>query len=421
MSSNTETLTPSEWRQGWKILPPSLAGIILCAVHQYTVGVMIVPLEREFGWLRSEISAGPLIVAVIALFVAPFVGSGIDRFGPRRIGLFGILFFCAALALLSTATSSIWSWWGLWCFMALANMFVIPTVWTAAINGYFSKNRGMALAIALSGTGITATIIPSLTNFLVDAVGWRGAYLSLAVLCVTIVFPIAWFMFYSAGSRPSAPHSEHSTPPPANYGYSPREGLTSPTFIKLVAAIGVFSVALSAMTTNAVPVLLGQGMSPVRAAGLAGLVGIGSITGRLCGGFLLDRLNANKVAAFSVMLPTLSVALLLIFPGSVPGTALACFLFGLSVGTEVDACAYLVARHFGLRSFGTLFGTINGLFLFSTGIGPILANYIYDVTKSYDLVLWGVIPVCTVAALLFYCLGPYPEFDQSSAADNTAV
>ena len=88
----------------------------------------------------------------------------------------------------------------------------------------------------------------------------------------------------------------------------------------------------------------------------------------------------------------------------------------LAIGTEVDCCAYLAARHFGLRSFGTLFGTLNGLMLFGNGIAPVLANHVYDVTKSYDSVLWFQIPACLGTAVLFLLLGPYPAFPTEQEA-----
>ncbi len=403
----------SEWRQHWRILPPSIAGIILCATHGYSLGVMIVPLEQEFGWARAEISAGLFIISLVGLFVAPLAGTLIDRFGPRRIALIGVPFFCLALALLSTATANILTWWGLWALLAAASMLIIPTVWTAAINGFFSKKRGMALAIALSGTGITAATVPSLTNFLLQSYGWRGAYIGLGLIFITLVLPLVWFMFHPAGSRKAIAAQQESSLPPVqvNIGVSAREGFRSPSFLKLAGAVALFSVALPAITSNAVPLLMAQGMTSARAAGLAGLIGIGSITGRLVGGYLLDRFAANKVATLSVLLPIIAIVLLLTGPGSVLTASAACLIVGLAVGTEVDACAYLAARHFGLKSFGTLFGAINGLMLFGNGLAPILANLVFDVTRSYELVLWGMIPLCVATALLFYSMGSYPNFE----------
>src|SRR5690349_4582913 len=132
---------PSEFRQHGIILLPAMAGIMLCSIHGYSLGVMIGPLEQEFGWARAQISTGPLIISMIALLVAPLVGIAIDRFGTRAIGIIGTILFTAAVALLSTATPDIRSWWALWIVLGITSMFVLPTVWTAAINGYFDRNR----------------------------------------------------------------------------------------------------------------------------------------------------------------------------------------------------------------------------------------------------------------------------------------
>jgi len=407
-----------ELRREWRILPPCLAGITLCSVHGYSLGVMIVPLEQEFGWTRAEISGGMFIISLIALFAAPMSGFATDRFGPRRIALFGIPLFGGCLALLSMATANIASWWGLWALLAVGNMFLLPTVWTKAINGRFDANRGIALAIALCGTGIAAAFVPSLTNWLIADFGWRNAYVGLGLIGVVTVFPLAWFLF-----RPDSPVADAApavaqaaTPAPDSSGVSARQGYTMPSFIKMAAAIWLFSAAICALTTNAVPVLLSRGMTPATAAGLAGLLGIGSILGRIGGGFLLDRFDAGKVAALSVTLPAVAVLLLLAFPGDV-AAGLACLIVGLGIGTEVDCCAYLAARHFGLRSFGTLFGTLNGLMLFGNGIAPVLANHVYDVTRSYEIVLWFQIPACLGTALLFLWLGPYPSFTGEGGAE----
>jgi MFS family permease len=406
-----------ELRRNWRILPPCLAGITLCSVHGYSLGVMIVPLEREFGWPRAEISGGLLIISLIALVAAPLVGMAADRFGTRRIALAGVLLFCSCLALLSAATADIRLWWALWGLLAVGNMFILPTVWTKAINGCFDANRGIALALALCGTGIAAAFVPSLTNLLIERFGWRGAYVGLGLIGAAVVFPLAWLLFRPV--EPSAAAGEAAEAAPAavdSSGVSIRRGLTMPSFLKLAGAIWLFSIALCALTTNAVPVLLSRGLTLAAAAGLAGLIGIGSITGRLVGGVLLDRFDAAKVAAASVVMPVAAVLLLLGFPGSEAAAGLACLVIGLSVGTEVDCCAYLAARHFGLRSFGTLFGMLNGLMLFGNGIAPVLANHVYDVTRSYDIVLWFQVPACLGTALLFLRLGPYPRFAEEAGA-----
>ena len=101
--------------------------------------------------------------------------------------------------------------------------------------------------------------------------------------------------------------------------------------------------------------------------------------------------------------------MLLAFPGSIPVAIVAVLLLGLNLGSEVDAVGYLVARHFGLKAFGALFGTIIGITNLLLGIGPMVANHIYDLTRSYDVFLWLAIPICLLASLLFLSVGRNPE------------
>lgn len=402
----------SEFRQHGLLLLPAMAGIMFCSIHGYSLGVMIGPLEQEFGWTRAEISTGPLIVSLIALLVAPIVGMAVDRFGSRTIGLIGPVLFAGAVALLSTATSDIRMWWALWLLLGVASMFVIPTVWTAAINAAFERSRGLALAIALCGTGIAAAVYPTLTNALVERFGWRGAYAGLAAISLAVVLPLVIFFFHGPGDGRRGVGTDRTEPPKLR-GLALSEGVRSPRFIKLAVAAAVFSVAICALTANAVPVLLGEGLDRAAAAGIAGMIGIGSILGRLGGGVLLDRFNAGLVAACSVLTPVITVTILLFTQESALASGVAFLVLGLSVGTELDACAYLAARHFGMRSFGALFGAINGLLLFGAGLAPLIANHVYDVTRSYDLVLWAIIPSCILTAVLFLALGPYPRFDEA--------
>lgn len=91
MQSAIHKVDYRELWQNWPLLPACLVGIMLCSLQGYSLGVMIPALESEFGWLRAQISGGMMIVAMIALFGAPLAGIAVDRFGSRRIAVFGIL------------------------------------------------------------------------------------------------------------------------------------------------------------------------------------------------------------------------------------------------------------------------------------------------------------------------------------------
>ncbi|MGE3690932.1 MAG: MFS transporter [Novosphingobium sp.] len=399
-----------EWRKYGTVLLPCLLGMMLSGLHGYSLGVMVMPLEQAFGWTRAQISIGPLIISCIGLVAGPIVGAGIDRIGPRPIAMAGVALTCAAIAFLSTATASIESWWLRWVLLGLAVTMISPTVWTTAINSLFDRNRGKALALILCGTGLVGAIAPPLTNGLVEAYGWRMAYVMLAAGAALAVLPLVLLFFRSAKDRASASGSQSAR---ALSGLTASQGFRSTIFYKLAVAFFVFGTGAIALTTIVVPLLRSKGFGGGEAAAMAGLVGIGSLAGRFAGGFLLDWIDAKKVAAASVMAPMLSCALLIALPGSALQASAACLLLGLAVGTEVDACAYLAARHLGMRAFGSLFGTMNGVLLFGVGLAPVVANHVYDVTRSYDPVLWGLLPMCALSVALFLSLGRYPEFGES--------
>lgn len=405
-------VAPSEWRRHGTLLIPSIAGIALVSVHGYSLGVMMTPLEQEFGWSRAQISAGGMIISFISLLLSPFVGVAIDRLGPRPVAITGVIAYSLLLSLFATTTGDIGSWWLRWGVLGLASTIIMPTVWTAAINSVFVVNRGKALAIALLGTGLSATFVPSLASALIDWLGWRGTYVAMAAIIGGFVLLLVLIFFYGASDR----HRRQTGASPVGVlpGMTAREGFRSPAFARLAIGVFVFGVTCLALTVNAVPVLEARGLERGAAAGLAGLLGIGSIIGRLGGGFLLDRFDANRIAAISVAVPILSIALLLLFPGSNVAAGVAMLSLGLALGAEVDACSYLAARHFGMRSFGSLFGTINGIVVFGTGIAPVAANHIYDLAGSYDPVLWATMPLCAFAALMFLTLGAYPDFKKDA-------
>ncbi len=399
-----------EWRQNWPVVVAAMMGMAISTAYIYSIGIMIAPLETQFGWSRSQISSGPTIAAFFAVTLSPFVGRAIDRFGPRRIGLFGAMSYSAALALLGTATGNIWSWWGLWVLLALVVSFVKATVWTAAVSSLFSTSRGLALALVLCGTGIGSSLVPLTTYYLTDIYGWRVGYLGLGGLCALSTVPLLFLFFTSASDlrRRSGCKGEAGAPKPVMAGVDRRRALLTPTFIKLGLAAFITTLVSMGTGANMVPILTFGGLPRETAAWIAAASGICAIGGRLAGGLLLDRIDGNLVAGGCLVISTLSYLLLALVPGSAGIALVAVILLGVTLGVEFDAVAYLVGRHFGLANFGLLFGTIAGLLALAGGTAPLITNFFYDLTQSYYPVLWSFVPLSLFCALLFFSVGPNP-------------
>jgi len=399
-----------EWRSGWPVVIASAMGIYLSVTHTYTLGLFIQPIERETGWGRETITSGALIVAVIAFFVVPAVGSLLDRLSVRRVALPGVAAYCLCLAALGFAGPGVVSWMLTWVALGIAYCFISTPIWTAAPVSRFDRSRGMALAVTLLGTAVCALTLPMAVNALIDHLGWRHAFMALAGTLFLIVFPVILFGLHDARSRPASPGSEAAAGPVDRpEGLTIHQAIRSLSFWKMSIAAFLAVVGLLGLTVHFVPILTGHGLNRTAAAGFASAVGVGGILGRLITGWCLDRFSGALVAAIAFALPV-TACLLLLF-GQVPIAFLAAaVLLGFSLGAEVDVMAYITGRYFGLRNYGALFGFVAGCLTLGAGIGPFLAGFIYDHTGGYGAFLTVQIFTFLVAAALVGSLGRYPEW-----------
>ena len=400
----------SEWRQSWPVVLAGTAGMSLAAVGTYSMGVMIAPIEQELGWSRAEISSGPAMVSLICICVASLMGLAVDRFGARLVGSLSAALLCAALALMSTATGSLWTWWALWAVLGFAQASM-PTVWTAPIGQRFSKSRGLALAIVLSGTGIGATLVPLITGFVVANYDWRTGYLVLGGVWAMMTLPIIALGLRGGGRSPAEPGTTGKAAQTDAPGLTVRQGFRSLDFYRIAVPTCVGILFGVAMIMNMVPILNAGGLSLQTAASIAGIIGVTTIIGRIIGGYLLDRFDARRIASAVTLAPIIFALFMILLPGSVPAAIIAVALYGLTSGPKIAAVVYLAGKYFGQRNFGVLFGTIQALMALGMGLGPLLANVVYDRTQSYVPFLWASVPVFVVCALIFLTLGKPPTFE----------
>ena len=397
----------AEWRQRWPVVLAACAGMAVTTINTYSLGVFMQPLEQEFGWTRAQISTGHAIAAVATIVLAPFLGVAIDRFGPRRIGLFGVSMLCILTALLSRAGPDIASWNAIWAALALMTVFILPSIWTAAVASFFSAGRGLAFAVVLCGSGLSSIVTPMLAYELIENFGWRTAYVALAGIWAAVTLPLLLFFFTSktdlARRHPQAAARSRAPIDPL------RSGLISPRFLQLAIATLLIASVVVTLAVSLVPVLSSNGLTRAEAAAAAALLGIASITGRLTSGYLLDRMEGRFLAAFAVSMPILACAILILAPGSVFAATAAVLIIGAAMGAELDFVAYLTSRYFKLENFGLLFGTLTGVTTFAAGFGPLALNIVYDNVQSYIPALWAAFPMCALSALLFFLLGPYPN------------
>lgn len=401
----------AEWRAGWPLVLATTMGMSLTGVHLYSIGVLLDPIHQDTGWSRTEITLGQTLSSSISAVFAPICGLLMDRFGPRRVALPGIVVFCLALMAFLTIDDALMQWYALWCVLSLGLLGLKPNIWCGSVSTAFSASRALALAVTISGVSIASATVPSIANQLLLHFGWRGAYFGLGIMWLLLVFPLCVAFLRTTRDVPAAagkqPVGAHAP------GLSVRAGLVSFAFAKLALAGFLFSLALVAVALHFVPVLVDSGLGRTAAAGIAGLIGIFSIIGRLVTGMLLDRYSGSLIGGVALVLPLLPTLLLLSGPVGISGAIVIAILFGLSFGSELDILAYLATRHFGLRNYGTLFGCIIGILAAATALGPVLASMVRDSWGSYHPLLWATVPFYLAGALAIATLGPYPDFAET--------
>jgi MFS family permease len=374
------------------------------------MGAFMEPVQDAFRWSRAEYSSGLSVYAVVGVVLAPLIGVLIDRRGPRLVAVIGCLLVGVAFALLATASSSILWWLALWVIFASACQLIMPTLWSAAIAGTFTASLGLALSVAIAGSGLAAFVFPFVANALIEHFDFRIAYLVMGLGFGIPTAVISAFAMPPPTAQPSS-LSEQPRGEPAHSGLSLPQGLRSLIFYKLALAILVTNLVSMALVVHLIPLLAGAGLTRDAAVFVAGaFFGIAAMVGKVLGGAALDRFAGRLVASGFVTLLIASVAMLALPAMTFAWATVAATMFGLAYGALAPVWPYLASRYFGLRAYGRLFGIMSSCYALALALGPMLAGHVHDLTHSYRIFLLGGLPALLVILLATLSLGRYPDF-----------
>ncbi len=406
---------PQEFRRGWRVVLASALGVAfgLSPVPYNTIGHIMGPLQAEFGWSRGEISGALTVLAGTVTLCAYFFGRLVDRIGVRKVAIGSLTAFGLSWALIALTPPSLLAFYALFAFCAVVGGASVPISWTRAINAWFVEKRGMALALALCGTGFTAALINFIAPTLVTHFGWRGVMVGTALLPLLIALPVAIKYFHEPETpiTTNTPNAQTKAESGEQVGFTTAEALRQPRFWFILIAITLVALAFGGLYVNLVPLLTDKGFSTGAAGGIAGSLGLAVLGGRLAVGYFLDKIWAPWVA-----LPTFLCAAgaCLVFTGDNFGFALAmtgAILLGVAAGAETDLIAFLAAKYFGLKNYGAIYGILYMPFAFGTALSAPVYGFTFDYFGSYNLALYTAAGFFTVGALLLFLIGPYPDLD----------
>jgi MFS transporter, OFA family, oxalate/formate antiporter len=407
-------LTAAEFRRGGPVLFAAAVGTAFGAspIPFNSIGPFTRPLAEEFGWGRGDVQLALFWFTAAVVLTVPFVGGLADRVGVRRVAIGALALFGLCFAALAFTPASLLAFYLLWALMGALGGGSTPVTWTRAVNAWFMHNRGLALALTLMGTGLTAAVLPSLATWLIVQYGWRTAFVGIALLPLAVALPVAWWLF----REPTAADATPVVTVASRRGVAVATALRDYRFWVIAGSIFCVAVGVGGSVTNFQPLLMDRGFEPQAAARYAGAIGVSVIAGRLLAGYLIDRYWAPAVTFPMLALPALA-CFLLAQPQVTPAAALlSATLIGLAAGAETDLVAYLTARYFGLAHYGRLYGLQYAFFGFASGASPFLFGRVFDVTGSYQPILYVAAVLFVAGALLLLTLGRYPRFEAPTLA-----
>lgn len=223
--------------------------------------------------------------------------------------------------------------------------------------------------------------------------------LGLGGVCLVLPLGIAFF-------RDQRASAVERNVEPAQYSLT--EVLRTGRFWLLAIAMFLLALMSIALSVHLQPVFSDAGLTARQAAELAALMGPAVILIRAGVGFVLDRTKSSLPAALILSAPILSIILLLQYQGSPTEGVIIVICLALAYGAEVDVCAYLVTRYFGIRAYSAVMGTLYGVLALGGGMGPAVLGMAYDATGSYSFGMTVLLAFNIVAALMILSLGKYP-------------
>ena len=415
MICRRSSIPASEWSGGWRPLVAAACGVgTTWHFFQIVSGLFIIPMQAEFGWSRSQVAIGP-IVGLISIMFYPFAGVLIDRYGPRRIALWGLTLLCVGFLLFSVVPANRIVFLGIMALFALIGSIGNQMVFAKGLATWFVRRFGTAIGIMMTGVTVTTAIgIPFLARVIAHS-GWRAGFITLALIVAVLGIPIN-VLWFRARPKHLATAADVSTPP---VGVSVREAVRDKRFWLVAAAIGSAAIPIGGFLTHLQPLLIGRGVSALTAASFGSVFVIAIGAGRLVVGSLLDRLYAPFVAAGSLCLSGLGVVLLAslsLHNNPWPVLALAISMIGLAQGAESDYISYFTLRIFGVQNFSKLVGILSMFVGAGMAIGGFVFAAIFDYSKDYHLAVRGSAILFFTAALAFLTL-KVPRLPPDVAAD----
>jgi MFS family permease len=388
-----------ESRRAWVVVWATFVCLAVIFGVSYSFAAFFENFAKEFAAQRADVSWIFGLCGLVYFVLGAGGGMLADRWGPRLVCMTGMVFIAIGLFLTSLAQSlaTVYLSYGLLVGLGIAFVYT-PSI--ASVQPWFNKRRGLASGIASSGIGAGTLILPVVVSYLLAEVNWRVA-LQVMSAGVLLIGLSAGFLLKRA---PDLTGSTRGQLP----GLSLSTALKTPAFKWLYMGTLLGAPVMFVPFAHISAAARDAGLPDAQAVGLVGLIGIGSLVGRFAIGWLADRLGRVRTLMLMQCLMGLSY---LVWAGAQDRWMFALFAlwFGLSYGSIVSLLPAICMDLFGGRAVSAIIGTLYTGAALGNLLGPVLAGQVFDMTQSYNLVIWITLGISALATYSCWRILMYPK------------
>ncbi|QDW30643.1 MFS transporter [Arthrobacter sp. KBS0702] len=413
----------------WIVAVVAFLALVGAAGFRAAPGVLMVPLQTEFGWSTTVLSAAVSINLVLFGLTAPFAAALMERFGIRAVTSVALVLIGAgsALTVLVNQSWQILLTWGLLIGLGTGSMALVFAATIA--NTWFAKSRGLVIGILTAGSAAGQLVFLPFIAALAQNPGWRQASLLIAAGALAVVPLVLKFLKNSpadVGALPYGADTDAETPetpeaPPTAGAPVTPGGTAEPrrnaavralqvlkraskvrTFWALVAGFAICGATTNGLIgTHFIPSAHDHGMAETTAAGLLAVVGIFDILGTIASGWLTDRFNPRILLAVYYQFRGIGLLVLpLLLSAEVqPSMIVFVVIYGLDWVATVPPTAAICRQVFGADG-SVVFGWVFAAHQLGAAAAALAAGAIRDATGQYTYAWFAAAAMCTIAAVI---------------------
>ncbi len=421
---------PRRVHRAWLVAAVTFLVLLASAAFRSSLGVLLVPIEEDLGWTRTQTSVAVSLNLVVYGVAAPFAAALLERVGVRRTAV-GALVLIAAGCLTTTVMTAPWQLSALWGVVIGVATGSVALVFGAIVAGrWFVARRGLVLGILGAEWATGQLVFLPLLAAVVDAWGWRAASLTVAAVCAVLLPAVAVVLRDRPGDVGLLPYGAAAQEPPsadapptaraavAHAVTVLREVVPTRPFLLLAGTFVVCGWTTNGIiSSHFVPAAHDHGMAATTAAGLLAVVGVFDIVGTIGSGWLTDRVDPRLL--LGVYYGLRGVALLavpaLLGPAVEPPLLVVVALFGLDWVATVPPTVMLCRAAFGAERGGIVFGWVFAAHMIGAGVAAAASGALRAASGTYTpawLVAGALAMIAAAASLLL----PRAASDAAQAA-----